>query len=85
MSKTCRFLTVVFIVMGATPLFASAPSFQPDTVMDGLSLNGWHTFGQADWHAAQGEIVGTPGQAGKGGWLVLDQTLPRRRQMTNGV
>jgi Domain of Unknown Function (DUF1080)/FG-GAP-like repeat len=74
MSKTCSFLTAVFILIGVMPAFASGPSFRPDTVVDGSNLNGWHTFGQADWHAEKGEIVGTPRQAGTGGWLVLDHS-----------
>lgn len=71
MSKKCRLLVAVFISIGVAPLFASGPSFRPDVTMSGLNLNGWHSFGHADWHAEKGVIVGKPGQAG-GGWLVLD-------------
>ena len=55
------------------PVFASGPSFHPDVTMSGANLGGWHTFGQADWRAENGEIVGTPRQ-GAGGWLVLDKS-----------
>ena len=70
-----RVLPIVFAAaVTVTPIFASGPSFRPDTVMDGSSLKGWHTFGQADWHAEQGEMVGTPKPGGAGGWLVLDHS-----------
>ena len=74
MSKKRALLIAVVAVIGVTPIFASGPSFRPDKVINGSSLNGWHTFGQADWHAEKGEIVGTPRQAGAGGWLVLDHS-----------
>ncbi len=70
-----RALPIAFVVViSVTPIFASGPSFRPDTVIDGSSLNGWHTLGQADWHAEKGEILGTPKQGGAGGWLVLDHS-----------
>jgi hypothetical protein len=34
---------------------------------------GWHTLGQADWHAENGEIAAVP-QTPDGGWLVLDKS-----------
>ena len=71
MGKTHRLLLVAFVLIGTTHLFASGPSFQPDTKMDGTSLKGWHPFGQADWRTDKGEIVGMP-REGAGGWLVLD-------------
>jgi hypothetical protein len=72
MRKRYRLLVVGFFLIWATPIFASGPSFRPDIKVDGSSLNGWHTFGRADWRVEKGEIVGTPKQAGAGGWLVLD-------------
>jgi Domain of Unknown Function (DUF1080)/FG-GAP-like repeat len=67
-------LIVAFVLIGATSLFASGPSFRPDTTVDGSSLKGWHTFGQADWRTEKGDIVGTPKEGGSGGWLVLDHS-----------
>ena len=74
MTKKCRLFVIVFVLTGATPLLASGPSFRPDTTVDGSSLKGWHTFGQADWRTEKGDIVGTPKEGGRGGWLVLDQS-----------
>jgi Domain of Unknown Function (DUF1080)/FG-GAP-like repeat len=73
MSKKSPLLVTMFTLIGVMPLFAAGPSFRPDITMSGLNLNGWHPFGQADWHADKGEIIGTPNQAG-GGWLVLDHS-----------
>jgi hypothetical protein len=71
MTKKHRLLLLTITLIGTTPLFASGPSFQPDTKMDGASLKGWHPYGQADWRTEKGEIVGVP-KEGAGGWLVLD-------------
>ncbi len=58
----------------AAAAYAAAPwAFVPDSKMPAASLSGWHTLGQADWHAENGEIVGTPKAAG-GGWLMLDKS-----------
>lgn len=48
-------------------------SFRADHVFSGSELAGWHTFGQADWHAENGEITGKAQPNSNGGWLVLDQ------------
>jgi hypothetical protein len=59
-------------------LFAQAqsdlrgPSFVPDAKFAGSQLAGWHTLGQAEWSAENGEIIGK-GTAGSG-WLVLDHS-----------
>ena len=74
MSKRCALLLTVFALAAVTAVYASGPSFRPDTVMGGLSLKGWHTFGPADWHAGGGGVVGRPSPAGAGGWLVLDRS-----------
>jgi hypothetical protein len=58
--------------LGCLPMFATGPSFHPDAALTGSSLTGWHTFGQADWRAENGEVVATP--KGGGGWLVLDHS-----------
>lgn len=49
-------------------------SFRADYVFSGSELTGWHTFGQADWHAENGEIVGKAHPGSNGGWLVLDKS-----------
>jgi len=54
-------------------IFAASQNFVPDVVFKGSSLAGWHTLGAADWHAENGEIIGTPKQD-SGGWLVLDKS-----------
>jgi hypothetical protein len=72
MKNKYTLLVAVYVLIGATPMLASGPSFRPDLKIDGSSLNGWHTFGRADWRVEKGEIVGTPKDAGAGGWLVLD-------------
>jgi hypothetical protein len=41
----------------------------------GSTLTGWHPIGEADWHAANGEIVGTAKPGAAGGWLMLDKSL----------
>src|SRR5262245_21376877 len=66
------------ILSGAVMAFAvvtmAAPrTFVPDVTLPGSSLNGWHTVGQADWKAQDGEIIGTPKTA-DGGWLLLDKS-----------
>jgi len=53
---------------------AIGPTFIPDATFKGSALTGWHTLGQADWKAANGEITGTPKSAA-GGWLLMDQGL----------
>src|ERR1700721_2555592 len=48
------------------------PSFVPDAKFQGSTLTGWHTLGQAEWRAENGELIGkgSPGS----GWLVLDRS-----------
>lgn len=60
-------------MLTTVPMFGAGPSFRPDTTFKGSSLAGWHTFGQANWHAENGELIGKPEQAG-GGWLMLDHS-----------
>ena len=81
MAMKRRLLLVALVLIGTTPIFASGPSFRPDTTMDGSSLKGWHTFGQADWRAEKGEIVGAPKAGGSGGWLVLDESVSGQRAL----
>ncbi|PWU07923.1 MAG: hypothetical protein C5B51_08750 [Terriglobia bacterium] len=49
-------------------------NFVADWTFKGSSLGSWKTLGHADWHAENGEIVGTPKTA-DGGWLILDRPL----------
>ena len=63
--------TIAAVAISAA--LAAVPTvFVPQWTLQGSSLSGWHTLGQAQWRAENGEIVGTPGQGG--GWLVLDKS-----------
>jgi hypothetical protein len=73
MTKKSLLFLVALAVAGVTPALAVGPSFIPDVTFQGSSLTGWHTTGQADWKAENGEIVGHPKSA-SGGWLVLDRS-----------
>ena len=42
----------------------------PDLVFMGSTLTGWKPFGDADWRAQNGEIIGVPKG---GGWLVAER------------
>jgi len=66
-------LSTALTVLGATPMFASGPSFQPDVTFAGSGLTGWHTVGQANWRAENGELIVTPQSSG-GGWLMSDRS-----------
>jgi hypothetical protein len=51
---------------------ATSPTvFVPDSTFKGSSLAGWHTLGQAQWRAENGELIANGAQ---GGWLVLDKS-----------
>ena len=63
-------LTAVLIV----PLHGTRSTFVPDWTFKGSTLTGWKTLGQADWRAADGELIGTP-KSPEGGWLVLDRSF----------
>jgi hypothetical protein len=62
------------LLLCAIALLAAPRTFVPDFTFTGSSLTGWHSLGQADWKAQNGEIVGTPKSA-DGGWLVLDKSF----------
>ncbi len=66
-------LLVAVVFAAVAPMIAVGPSFIPDVTFQGSSLAGWHTVGQAEWKAENGEIVGRP-TAASGGWLVLDRS-----------
>jgi Domain of Unknown Function (DUF1080)/FG-GAP-like repeat len=59
-------------MFGARQTFLPGPSFIPDKVLAGSSLDGWHTVGSATWHLKDGQLTGAPGPSGNGGWLVMD-------------
>ncbi len=72
MSKRSHLLTALAAAgLLVSAILAASQNFRPDVVFRGSTLAGWHTLGQADWRAQDGEIIGTPRQGG--GWLVLDK------------
>ena len=72
--RKSRLFVLSVMLAATTALRAQTPSFIPDGVFKGSTLTGWHTIGQADWRASNGEIVGD-GQNGHGaGWLMLDRS-----------
>ncbi|HEV2273713.1 MAG TPA: family 16 glycoside hydrolase, partial [Acidobacteriaceae bacterium] len=73
MSRSRLLLVAAFALSSVTPMFGAGPSFHPDKTFAGSSLAGWHTLGQADWRAENGELTGTP-KAASGGWLMLDHS-----------
>lgn len=50
-------------------------TFIPDQTFKGSDLMGWHTFGNAEWHAHNGKVTGTVKSGGNGGWLVLNKSF----------
>jgi hypothetical protein len=74
MSK--RILIGIAVIAAAlvVPLAGTRSTFVPDWTFKGSALTGWNVLGQADWRAADGELVGTP-RAPEGGWLVLDKSF----------
>ena len=68
--KHLRFGLAVFVIGSAT--FAANHDFIADVTFKGSSLKGWHTVGNTDWRAENGEIIANPKQQ-SGGWLVLDK------------
>src|SRR5689334_15295755 len=62
--------TMGVAAMAAT-VFTAGPTFRADYRFSGSSLTGFKPIGQAEWKVQNGEIVGTPKDAG-GGWLLLD-------------
>lgn len=70
----------VMVLAGATAAvigsraFATGPNFAPDYMLKGVSLDGWHTLGDAKWRVENGELVGRPTNP-SGGWLVLDKSF----------
>src|ERR1700683_670853 len=75
MRKLRRFQGAVLVLLSATPLFATGPSFIPHVDMKGSSLSGWHSVRSTNWTMDQGVLTGAPGSPGDGGWLVLDRSF----------
>jgi hypothetical protein len=69
----CGILALVGAVLLISPATANK-NFVPDWTFKGSALGQWRTLGGADWHAENGEIVGTPKTA-DGGWLIMDKSL----------
>src|SRR5579862_1237162 len=66
------------LAIGATclvlPRAGANKNFVADWTFQGSSLAAARIIGNADWHAQNGEIVGTP-KTPEGGWLILDKPL----------
>ena len=67
-------LPVVVVASLTVPVLATRYAFVPDWTFRGSTLEGWRVLGQADWRAANGEIVAAP-KSPDGGWLMLDKSL----------
>jgi hypothetical protein len=65
---------VVLATVVIVPLHGTRSTFVPDWTFKGSTLTGWKTLGQAEWRAADGELIGTP-KSPQGGWLVLDRSF----------
>ena len=72
MAKRVAALAALIGAVLAIPVSGTRYSFAPDWTFKGSTLAGWHTLGQADWKAANGELVGIP-KSPDGGWLLLDK------------
>jgi hypothetical protein len=70
--QVCGIAAIAVLLL--PPVFATVPTWIPDTIFKATSLTGWHILGQADWRVENGEVVGTVKPGGKGGWLVLDRS-----------
>src|SRR5947208_13565505 len=74
--RLIRPMTVTAVVVAAMTLglrAADPPDFKPDATFKGSALTGWHTVGQAQWRAENGELIGRDAAGGSGGWLVMDK------------
>jgi 3-keto-disaccharide hydrolase/FG-GAP-like repeat len=64
----------VLAIATVVPLRGTRATFVPDWTFKGSALTGWTVLGQAEWRAADGELIGKP-KAPEGGWLVLDKSF----------
>uniref|UniRef100_A0A372ILC4 DUF1080 domain-containing protein n=2 Tax=Paracidobacterium acidisoli TaxID=2303751 RepID=A0A372ILC4_9BACT len=62
-------------MFAARQTFLPGPSFEPDTTLTGSSLSGWRTLGDAEWQMTSGNLTGTPGSSGAGGWLAMNRSF----------
>src|SRR4051794_31029967 len=62
----------LLLVLGFGASFGAGPTFAPDASFKGSSLVGWHTLGQAEWRAHDGELIGAAKNGP--GWLLLDRS-----------
>src|SRR5262245_42718448 len=69
--RTVAVATTAVCGLLAASVFTAGPTFRADYRFTGNALTGFKPAGQADWKVQNGEIVGTPKDAG-GGWLLLD-------------
>jgi hypothetical protein len=83
MTHRCLLLLLVLTFAVDMPVYGDGPSFHPDTTFKGGSLTGWHTVGAADWHAENGELIGTPKEGG--GWLMLNVPFKTLRSTASSV
>ncbi len=68
--------TAAALCLSSLPLlFGVGASFHPDGAIKGSSLAGWHTLGQAEWKAVNGDLAGTAKPGSAGGWLILDKSM----------
>src|SRR5688572_4323948 len=70
-----RVLLLVVIAVSLTlPVLGTRYAFVPDWTFKGSTLAGWRVLGQADWKAADGELIGAP-RSSNGGWLMLEKSV----------
>ncbi len=77
MHKMITVFTTVCITALTTNTVMANPGevpFKADVRLEGSSLEGWQTFGQASWSMQDGVITGRP-RSDSGGWLMLDKKM----------
>jgi len=62
------------VLLVSSLALAASKNFVPDVIFKGSNLTGWHTLGQAEWLAQDGEVIGVVKAGSNGGWLVLDKS-----------
>ncbi|MGO4514258.1 FG-GAP-like repeat-containing protein [Terriglobus sp. 2YAB30_2] len=70
----CTAVVTIFGMAFLAPSAKANRNFVPDWTFQGSSLAQFHTLGDVDWHAENGEIVGVP-RSPAGGWLIMDRPL----------
>jgi len=74
MKSRLVWLVGAFSLISSFFSFGQTPSFTPDKLFKGSSLDGWRSVGDAKWSAEKGEIT-ADGKNSKGaGWLFLNQS-----------